>query len=222
MEQIVISKKRFNDMIFHLDLYIRLLCGEYWEIGYALGIPLLADKESRDLLKTLRDLLDPSLKKYDIRTGHKRSDLNAPDKVKNLMDISEILRCQMIMEKDKNSRIYLLNIRNAWFVTDNDKHQIRKILKSFHYTGLIVQGYYCPIIVSSFQDKEVTLNYNKETIGSYLEEAALVYGYLKDLELVSLFTILYPDKLNDPIIIELIKKLRDKIQNMVPIKPDIS
>lgn len=175
-EIIKIKEGRLREIISELDLFSRILIGQYGEIvSAATGTFIFTTQDDLGLasiLKEIRGLLIPAIKGYGMNGSLGIWSKDTPLIAKRAFDIQQCLRYQLAYHKNPSGGITVdfgvPFIHGEWHVPTSNVNEYHEILKN-NNTGEYRKGYAvlhpwcCPIIIKDFKggisiiidDKEV-------------------------------------------------------------------
>lgn len=189
-----------------LDLYARILRGQYDELLYFYGIRQGYSEEILQLktyLISLRRICIPELT-CDLNGSLGIWNPKTPQNAIEAYDIHQILRYQMAYHYNPEGGITVnFNwpyIHGNWLLSEDDKTIICNTIQSFQYPDYYPLGPHgkfwdCPLIITSFNDEKdtVTLLRNCFSIDVIINKALSFYNDIHKKNLEKAFLSLYPD-----------------------------
>ena len=233
MKRKTYSYQSVKEIIKALDLYSRLLIGQYDEIlvNAAFKTKLYKLYQNKELYQQIIDTLI-HIRKICINELHARG-LNAslgiwhpltPLQAKRAYDIQQILRYQMAYhEHPEGGHTVDFNtpfIHGEWNIYKPTIKTIEYYASLYDYPDYRPRGYhffnwYCPCVIESFNDRdeEIVLLRDDKKVDSVIEDALYVKECIDNLRIADAFHFLYPDKHTEHFeqLLDLIDELIQKI-----------
>lgn len=188
-----------------LDLYSRILCGQYDELLYFYGIRQGYSEEILQLktyLISLRRICIPELT-CDLNGSLGIWNPKTPQNAIKAYDIRQILRYQIAYHNFPEGGITVnFNwpyIHGNWKLSEEDKTIICNTVQSFQYPdyyplGLHGKFWDCPLIITSFNDeKNIATLMRSRSIDIIINKALDFYKDIHEKNLEKAFLSLYPN-----------------------------
>lgn len=195
-----------QDMIYALDLYSRLLIGQYDEIPFRRGFAICYSQDNPDLLHNflqLREVFIPSLpRRMNTSLGIWSSE--TPIVAIRAYDIQQALRYQMAWYRHKHGEsTHTRKFDAPWFSGEWD---LPAGEVGFIHNLLMGQGYYpdyqwgnnvhriwnCPVYIREFHEDHVVIE-SSDVSDCILNEAKDISKMIENNWITDAFSVLYPD-----------------------------
>lgn len=185
-------------IISNLDLFSRILMGQYDEIIWKVTGKMFFGYDNRELsslLRQIRDQLIPSIQGWDLNGSLGIWGPTTPMIAQKAYDIQQCLRYQMAYHRHPEGGI-TVNFRppyihGRWKVVQLDEYH--EILRRQH-CGVYQPGYAirnpwtCPAILDHFDSEKVDLIMDDPDVKKIINLAGKWSEYVKNNDLISLFT----------------------------------
>lgn len=194
-----ISFDRVDEIIRHLDLFSRILIGQYNEISYYVTgrfFSVSDDRELSFLWRRLRDKLIPAIRGYDMNGSLGIWSQETPLIAMRAYDIQQCLRYQISYHRYPEGG-YTVNfnvpyIHGQWDVDAEHLQEYHDILIGQN-CGVYRKGYTvlhpwtCPVILDSFEKDTVALTIDDSAVYDIIRLADRWYDYVIHADLYALF-----------------------------------
>lgn len=189
-----------------LDLYVRILCGQYDKLMsfYHIEKGTSNEEKLRELFLSLRRICLPQLNENDLCVSLGIWNPKTPKEAVRAYDIHQILYYQIayqhLLQEDitKDLKIPTPSIHGEWIMGNKDKDSIYKAIQSFQYPdyfpkGIYKKGWDCPLVIISFDEEKqtATLLRNPFYIDITFNKALCFYRAIKKGDLEKAFLPLY-------------------------------
>ena len=170
---IIMSDNAIDESIRHLDLYSRLLIGQYDRIPEMMGCSVCSASDYpilRDVLLKIRCIFIPDLNHYGIYTSNGIWSSKSPERAIKAYDIQQALRFQMSWHNAKpnyssNSVNYKTPFFHGdWKMTDEEITFCHRVLQFFNYPGCqqgcsLTHKWMLPCVITEYcnEKKEIRL-----------------------------------------------------------------
>lgn len=197
MEFKLLKRDALDEINQALDLYSRILCGQYDRL-MDFYMENYSKEEVKSLLLSLRKICIPKLN-TNLSGSLGIWNLNTPLKAIKSYDIYQILRYQIAYHENPSGGI-TVNFNPPYICGDWDIHQKEKeviydIIQRFKYPNYSKgKGWDCPLAIVRFDDElnVLTIIGNLDAIDPIIDESLSFYRNIKNKKLKEAFSILYP------------------------------
>ena len=195
-----------QDMIYALDLYSRLLMGQYDEIPFRRGFAICYSQDNPDLLHNflqLREVFIPSLPRR-MNTSLRIWSPETPIVAIRAYDIQQALRYQISWHNHKDGeQTYTRNFdvpvfRGKWGLHAVDWQSIHDVLinhgcyPEYQPDDNMRWPWECPVYIREFYEDHVVIE-TSDTANCILRDARDVYKMIIANQITDAFSVLYPD-----------------------------
>lgn len=195
-----------QDMIYALDLYSRLLMGQYDEIPFRRGFAICYSQDNPDLLHNflqLREVFIPSLPRR-MNTSLGIWSPETPIRAIRAYDIQQTLRYQISWHNHKDGeQTYTRNFdvpvfRGKWGLHATDWQSIHDVLikhgcyPEYQPDDNMRWPWECPVYIREFYEDYVIIESSEEA-DCILRDTHDVYTMITEDRITDAFAMLYPD-----------------------------
>lgn len=195
-----------QDMIYALDLYSRLLIGQYDEIPFRRGFAICYSQDNPDLLQNflqLREVFIPCLPRR-MNTSLGIWSPETPIRAIRAYDIQQALRYQISWHNHKDGeQTYTRNFdvpvfRGKWGLHATDWQSIHDVLikhvcyPEYQPDGDIRWPWECPVYIREFYEDHVVIE-TSDTADCIFKEAKCISEMIEKNWITDAFSVLYPD-----------------------------
>lgn len=195
-----------QDMIYALDLYSRLLMGQYDEIPFRRGFAICYSQDNPDLLHNflqLREVFIPSLPRR-MNTSLRIWSPETPIVAIRAYDIQQALRYQISWHNHKDGeQTYTRNFdvpafRGKWGLHATDWQSIHDVLikhgcyPEYQPDDNMRWPWECPVYIREFYEDYVIIESSEEA-DCILRDTHDVYTMITEDRITDAFAMLYPD-----------------------------
>lgn len=195
-----------QDMIYALDLYSRLLIGQYDEIPFRRGFAICYSQDNPDLLHNflqLREVFIPSLPRR-MNTSLGIWSPETPIRAIRAYDIQQTLRYQISWHNHKDGeQTYTRNFdvpvfRGKWGLHATDWQSIHDVLikhgcyPEYQPDDNMRWPWECPVYIREFYEDYVIIESSEEA-DCILRDTHDVYTMITEDRITDAFAMLYPD-----------------------------
>ena len=200
----IYSFSKLADMINTLDLYSRIMIGQYnhitdvyiWSLPRGKRIDIKKLDEIQDLLYSIRHLFIPSLSD-DSRFSLGIWSPETPEKAIKAYDIQQVLRYQLAYyeypEGGNTVNFYEPYINGDWEITSSEINRINKTIEKFGYRKnrhpTVIWN--CPVVIDNFLSETCVVKMNKQVF-EIIHQALLIQRTSKILKLELFFKFYIP------------------------------
>lgn len=189
-----------------LDLYSRILCGQYDKLlsFYHIGEGCSKEnKKIKELFISLRQICIPQLNSNNLYCSLGIWSPETPKEAVKAYDIQQILRYQLAYHHNPQGGITVnFNspfIHGKYGMANKDKDIVYNTIQSFQYPDYFPKGFCgkiweCPLVIISFDEDEetATLMRNPYYIDVIINKACCFYKAIENKDLERAFLPLYP------------------------------
>ena len=208
MREKTYSYEELNHILNALDLYSRVLCGQYEETikiyGYQYSFYDLRCSYLIKNLKKQREICIPHLARSDFNISFGIWNIDTPFIAKRAYDIYQILRYQKAYhDYPEGGNTVNFNspfIHGEWNIRKPTIETLNKLIEPYHYPDYypsgMQRGWECPLVVIEFEYDKQTLKVLRDAkkIDSIIHAALNFYELILQRNLKEAFMILYPEK----------------------------
>ena len=199
-EKLVLTYKEIQDTTRELDLFSRVLIGQYDEVVAKASNRFIfhsnEDIELDKLLRQLRNLLIPSLHFYSLGASLGIWSEETPLIAKRAFDIQQCLRYQLAYyrkpEGDITVDFRIPYIHGEWNVSKEQEEEYRSILEKnkigiYHTTEAYRYPWSCPIVFETFGANTVDILVDNEEVIKIMDKAEKWYSLIQKNNLHEMF-----------------------------------
>ena len=199
-EKMLLTYKEIQDTVQELDLFSRVLIGQYDEVvAKASNLFIFhpyEDIELDKLLRQLRNLLIPSLHFYSLGASLGIWSEETPLIAKRAFDIQQCLRYQLAYHRNPEGDITvdfrIPYIHGEWNVNKEQEEEYASILRKnqigiYHTAEASRYPWSCPIVFEQFGANTVNILVDDEEIITIMDKAEKWYSLIQNNNLHEMF-----------------------------------
>lgn len=220
------SYEELDRILKALNLYSRVLCGQYEEFMGVFDNCFLYEWENTPLIKAfkkLRNICIPFLRDASFSTSLGIWGPETPLNAIRAYDIYQILRYQKSYHEYPDGG-YTVNfnspfIHGNWNIRKPTIETLNKLIEPYHYRDYyplrMQRGWECPLVIIEFNDDKQTLRVLRDVkkIDSIIHDALNFYELILQRNLKEAFMILYPEKGDDKDFIGILEEIDKQLNS---------